>query len=92
MLCHSRNRHKICDMSKFEVQDAFSGNTVGFGPNYRGLEIVINTNKLPVMHGTSYVLSAVLASNREIDEAVNNLIADLEVIRVTAKQRLKGGN
>jgi hypothetical protein len=78
-------------VSKFNVQDAFAGNAIGFGPNYRGVEIVLDTDQLNSMQGTSYVLSGPLASDREIDEAVNNLIGDLEVIRFTAKQRLKKG-
>ena len=79
-------------MSKFNIQDAFLGNAIGFGPNYRGVEIAIDTDKLTSIRGTSYALSAALASDREIDEAINNLIADLEVIRVTAKLRLKRDN
>jgi hypothetical protein len=73
----------------FNVQDAFSGNAIGFGPIYRGVELVLDTDQLNSVRGTSYVLSAPLASDREIDEAVNNLIGDLQVIRFTAKQRLK---
>jgi len=41
---------------------------------------------LHLIHSAFHVLTPPLASAREIDEAVNNLVSDLELVRVLAKK------
>ena len=75
-------------MPIFNVQDAFGGNAVTFGPNYKGVEIVIDRSGLHQFRDY-HILSPVLASKQEVDEAIRNLIADLEVVRVIAVKKLE---
>ena len=43
-------------------------------------------SRLHLIHSAFHVLTPPLASAREIDEAVNNLVSDLELVRVLAKK------
>jgi hypothetical protein len=75
-------------MATFKVQDAFGGGAIQFGPNYPGIEIALDQ---PPSGGPSrgYVLSAPLASDLEIDAAVDKLMSELQNLRAAAKQALQ---
>jgi hypothetical protein len=75
-------------MSPFTVQEAFGGSAVTFGANYPGVEIAFKPGALRT-HGQSYALSSPLASDREIDGAVDRLKDELEAARAAAKRALK---
>ena len=76
-------------MPTFQVQEAFGGNAITFSPNYPSVEIAFNASGFK-QHGDGFVLTAPLASKREIDEAIGNLIAGLETARAVAIQKLQG--
>ena len=72
----------------FKVQDAFGGGAVVFGPNYPGIEIAFDPQRSGA-HGQAYALSAPLASDPEIDTAVDKLIGELQELRGAAKRALQ---
>jgi hypothetical protein len=74
-------------MTIFKIQDAFAGTAIGFGPNYPSIEIAAEAAHLS-QHGSAFVLTAPLASDREIDDAINALQKGLEALRTIAKQKL----
>ena len=75
-------------MVRFKVQDSFGGNAIQFGPNYPGIEIALDPQP-SAGHGRAYTLSAPLASDREIDAAVDTLISELQNPRTAAKRALQ---
>jgi hypothetical protein len=75
-------------MSPFTVQEAFGGSAVTFGPNYPGVEIAFKPGGLRE-HGQAYALTPPLASDKEIDDAVDRLKDEVEAARAAAKRELK---
>ena len=79
-------------MPQFTVQESLAGAAVTFGPNYPGVEIALKPPQ-QLEHGQGYVLTPPLASDKEIDVAVDRLRERLEerleAARVAAKRMLK---
>lgn len=75
-------------MSPFTVKESIAGSSLTFGPAHPSVEIAFK----PVLgkeHSQSYELTAHLATDNEIDVAVDRLKEQLEAARATAKRMLK---
>jgi hypothetical protein len=77
-------------MALFKVHESHGRSTVAFSPNYPGVDISLDIRGLPsFQHDEGLVVFGPLASDGEIDDAVDKLIRELQEIRATAKQALK---
>jgi len=77
-------------MALFKVHDSFGGSAVSFSPNYPGVDISLDIGGLPSrQHDEGLVLFGPLASDSEIDHAVDRLMGEVEDLRRTAKKALK---
>ena len=75
-------------MSPFTARKAPGGSAVTFGSNYPNVEIAFKPGLLP-LHGETYPLTQPLATESEIDLAVDNLKEKLEETRAVAKRKLQ---
>jgi hypothetical protein len=78
-------------MTQFTVQPAGAGNAMTFNAKSSGVEIAFKPGmrSVGIMHGNTYALTEALATEAAIDQAIDNLVSDLNMLRATAKQKLK---
>lgn len=76
-------------MSVFKVEKSFGGTATNFGPGYPSVDLMLDVSALRQQHSSALVLKGALATEKEIDTAVDDLKHDLESLRRAAKQKLQ---
>lgn len=75
---------------RFGVVGTMDGWKKGDLPGNQMVNIVLNSNT--TLNDGSVAITAQLASNQEVDNAIDQLIKDLEVVRKKAKEKIKKTN
>ena len=76
-------------MSIFKAAKAFGGTATTFGPSYPSIDLMLDIGTLRRQHSGALVLKGALATEKEIDIAIDDLERDLESLRSAAKTKLK---
>ena len=75
-------------MSIFRPEESFGGTATSFGPSYPSVDLMLEVGTLRQQHSGALVLKRALATETEIDFAIDDLQRELETLRASAKQKL----
>jgi hypothetical protein len=76
-------------MAIFKAENSFVPTAMTTGAGHSKVDLMLDISSLREQHSGALVLKGKLATDREIDAAIDELNRDLEALRAAAKQKLK---